>query len=433
MAKIIKCNNCGAADVTKVNDHEFRCNYCQARIVTEDPKFDMGSFFKTLNPNDIYKRTQTTYHHGETVVKNTSRLGCALAGIILAGILAGIMVPFFIFLDEKSTEETKKTWRLSYTQYVYYTTGSKGPAVWMFREENFNWEKNRNVLEIVDPRNGKTLHTEIVIPEHTSAQNVAGIWDRFNGGRVFGDTIFFTPKGKGLEGRNIYTAKKIIGQDFFVRETGNELAEAYAYNSSTDPYIRVKSDEGAEYYYFPSGNKITTRDTYNKQNSSEKTYRYFFALSGNGDKKHIVRINQLAGRAETSASFYHSYRDFSKDKRYYSRYYNIQSIDSVPVNHGFFHADFITHNDTSFVIKYKPSLKNDAPMVIGCYGISGKNRWKIIPEQMDIFRPKKNTDKVSLNTCLVNGKLIISSNSPHAACCIDTGTGKIQWTHRVEK
>jgi hypothetical protein len=324
-------------------------------------------------------------------------------------------------------------WSLSYTPMIYYTSGSKGPAVWVFREENFDWKKNRTVLTIIDPVSGKTMHTETIIPEHTGSDQVASLWDLYNGGRVFGDTIFFTPKRKGLEGRNIYTAKKLVDQAYFSKTTGNELAEANAYTSSEEPYLRVKSADGTDYYYFPGKNRLVTRDAYNQEGRGNKVYKYFFVLSGNGDKKAVLRVQQLANVNDRQGSFSHTYSDFKKDRNYYTRYYEVKSVDSIPVSHGFFNAKIIDNNDSVFVIRYKTSLMDDAPWNIGRFDITGKNLWKVVPAEMDVFKGAKQ-NKVDPEVLLMQDRLVITENSgTKAACCIDLRTGKIAWTFRSEK
>lgn len=433
MAKTVKCTNCGAADLTKTGESEYKCNYCQARIVTDQAKFDFGSFFKTFNPNDLHKRTQTTFHADQTVVKNTSRFGCVIGLITLISVAAGIVVPILVSQKQNALTGKNNTWNLSYTQQVYYATGSKGPVVWVFQEENYNWEKNRSLLKIINPVNNKILYTETVIREHTSSETLPSMWDLFNGGRVMGDTIFFTPKGKGLEGRNIYTAKKIIDQSYFSKKIGNELAEASAYTSTSDPYLRVKSADGVEYLYFPQKDQLLTRDEYNKLGRDHQVEKYFFILAGNADKKYVMRIHQRVDMTDMTGSFHQTYREYDREKKYYSRYYQVSSVDSIPVSHGFFNADIIFNTDTSFVIKYKANLMENAPWVIGHFTVSGQNLWKIVPEQMQVFKNEKN-ERFDLNISMVNGRLIMSASSPvKSACGINLTTGKTEWTYRIEK
>lgn len=433
MAKTIKCSNCGAVDLTRTGEGEYRCNYCQAKIVTDQPKFDFGSFFKTFNPNDLHQRTQTTYHAGQVVKTNTSRLGCLMGLIILLGAGSGIVVPIVMAVRESTIESENQTWKLSYTTQAYFTSGTKGPVVWHFQEEQFDWKKNRTVLSIIDPVKKKKLKQEIVVPEHTSSDKVASFWDLYNGGRVFGDTIFFTPKGKGLEGYNIYTGKKVLDQSYFEKNIGSELAEASAYTSSNDPYLRIKSAEGVEYYYFPN-KKILTRDEYYQTGNKEKKYRWFYELAGNTDKKYVLRINQLASENDRSASFHHSYSDYKKEKNYYSKYYNINSIDSIPVNHGFFKADFISYDRTSFVIIYKANLLETAPWVIARFDTSGQNLWKVIPTQLPVFKPAEPEQKVEININKVNNSIIVlGSGRVRAACGINPNNGKVEWTYKIDK
>lgn len=435
MAKTIHCNKCGASDLTKISEQEYKCNYCSSRIVVEQAKFDFGSFFKTFNPNDLHKRTQTTYHADQTISKNASKLGCMVAFIALLGIAAGVVVPLIMKSQMESAAGSSGEnggWQLSYTQAAHFANGSKGPVVWVFQEENYDWKKNRSVLKLVDPRTGKELHKEVVVPEHNTSETVTSFWDLFNGGRIIGDTIFFTPKSKGLEGRNIYTAKKMVDQAYFKKQIGSPLAEAYAYNHTTENYLRVKSAEGTEYYYFPGTNRLINRETLNKSDK-EKVEKTFFAFTGNGDKKAVLRIRQAVNPSDQQPSFYHSYESYKKEPKYYAKYYRISSLDSIPAGQGFFNGKIIYNTDNDFVVLYKSDLMEESPWIIGSFNVSGKNNWKLEPAKQPVFKTKAGT-KPEFEIDAVNGQLIVSLRSGEkAACGIDIGTGKIAWTYRLEK
>ncbi|HLP14418.1 MAG TPA: hypothetical protein VK177_20985 [Flavobacteriales bacterium] len=443
MAKTVICNQCGAADLIKVEESEYKCRYCHSRIVLEKPKLDLGNFIKTFNPTHVITPSQTAYTPDGQVVKRVSRLGCMIVVIIFMGILSGIIVPIIIAFSGRSGGTDSKTgssdWKLSYTQQTFYATGSKGGVIWQLDDENYNYEKNRNVLSILDAKTKKVLYTEIYVKEHKSGETVASSWDLFNGGRVIGDTIFFTPKNGGLVARNIYTGKVIINNATFEKLLGEQIAEARAYinaNTNEQDYLEVKSALGDEYYYYPAKNKFVKREEVRNTKETEKTAKYFFIATGSNDKKHVLRVNQKIAPYERVGFFMPgSYNEYKKQKQYYTHYHLVNSIDSIPAKNAFFDPAFITWDDTSFVIYYKENLLENSPRILARYGLSGKQLWKRIPTQEKPFSQlEKKEENPRFDILLINERLVISLNTGQkSAMEIDPANGKISWTYKSEK
>ncbi|HYG50711.1 MAG TPA: hypothetical protein VD905_07395, partial [Flavobacteriales bacterium] len=385
--------------------------------------------------------SQTAYTVDGKTIKAVNKLGCFIGFIILTSVLSSIVVPIILaFSGNRSHAPTGKTgspgWKLSYTQQTFYANGSKGAVIWQLDEENYNWEKTRNVLSILDAETKKVLHSEIFVKEHKTGTDAASTWDIFNGGRVIGDTIFFTPKGSGLVARNIYTGKIIIGNDGFEKLLGDQIAEARAYiNFSTNDkdYLEIKSAQGDEYYYYSSKNAFVRRDEI--RNNSKKTAKYYFILVGNNDKKHVLRINQDIA-VHDRAGFFHpgNFREFNQQKKYYAKYHYVNSLDSVPAQHVFFDAGFITWDDTSFVVQFKESVLETAPRVIARYGLSGKQLWRIVPVQEKPFTQLKKKEESPRFDILLNNKTVMVTlgGAQKSAMAIDPGNGKILWTYISE-
>jgi DNA-directed RNA polymerase subunit RPC12/RpoP len=440
MAKTIKCNQCGAADLIKIEEYEYKCRYCHSRIVIEKPKFDLGNFAKTFDTKHLYNPTQTTFTPTGEVIKKASRLGCLVIAIIFLGIISGVIIPIIVSINRSSNsvETTADGWAVSYTPYVFYANGSKGGVVWKFTEENYDWKKNRSVLTILDPKTNKELKREIVIAEHQSSETVPSLWDLYNGGKIFGDTIFFTPKKGGLVGKNIYTGKTVIDNNYIQKQIGNEVAEARAYANNKDNYVNIKDAEGTEYYYFPKRNKIITQDEYRSTKNIKKINKFYYVLSGRSDKKHVLRILQEINELETPTS-YNSvlYSDFKKEKSYYQKYYQLKSLDSIPVNHGFFNAEIIHYNDSSFILKYTKNLLEGSPITFAKYGLDGKQIWSVIPSQLSVFKiDEKNTVRTTVNyefNVLGNALVIYFNSTQKAAAAINVVDGKTIWTFQCLK
>jgi DNA-directed RNA polymerase subunit RPC12/RpoP len=440
MAKTIKCNQCGSADLAKLEEYEYKCRYCNSRIVVEKPKLDLGSFAKTFNTQNLYRTTQTAYTPSGEVIKKASGIGCLMIAIIGIGILSGIIVPIIISMNKTSpeTETTSDGWQLSYTPQVFYANGSKGGVIWKFTEENYDWKKNRTVLTIFDPIKNKELKREIIIAEHEGSYDGPSLWDMYNGGKIFGDTIFFTPKNGGLSGKNMYTGKVVVDNKYIQKQIGYEVAEARAYANTKDNYISIKDAEGTEYYYFPSLKKIIKQDDYRDRKKSKQVSKYYFVLSGNNDKKHVLRVLQEMSELETPSYFSStSYADFKKEKTYYQKYRQTFNIDSIPVSHGFFNAEIISWNDSSFIIQYTKNLLEGSPITFAKFDLAGKELWSVMPEKIKAFQPVANnpiktTPDYDFN--VLGNALIIYMGSPHkAACSINVHSGKTDWTFQCLK
>lgn len=433
MAKTIRCDSCKAADVKKIGEKEYICNFCNSRIILDDPKVDVNSFFKTFNPNSVYKVTQTTITpDATTITKNASRLGCLIGIIALIGGAAGIIIPFLGSNNQSTNTVTPDGWQISYTSQVYYTWGSKGPAVWVFTEENQNWKLNRKRLSIINPIDNKEIFTDTIGKEVESGNTVPSIWDMFQGGKTIGDTIYFSPKGKVFEGRNIYNAKIVINKKYFA-DKGVEIAQSTSYNSSKDNYLSIKSAEGDEYYFFPQTKEFVLTEEFRKKKEDKKVSRYYFVLTGNSDKKAVLRIQQELKKDERAGYFNGSKKEFSKNLKYYNRYYNITAVDSVPAANHFFDAEFIDWNDTSFIIKYKKNILENTPQFVGCYTVSGKQLWSYDLTNMKELRDdKKVTDNFQFQ--YQPGKLIVYIiGAKKAAIGINTVSGKMEWNFNVVK
>lgn len=436
MAKTIRCDSCKAADVKKIGEKEYICNFCNSRIILDDPKVDLNSFFKTFNPNSVYKVNQTTITPDAVqITKNASRLGCLIGIIAMIGAAAGVVIPFIASNSSTSTSSTEEKpggWQVSYTSQVYYAWGSKGPSVWVFTEEHQNWKKYRKVLTIVNPISGKTFHTDTIGKEVENSSSVPSIWDLFQGGKTIGDTIYFSPKGKVFEGRNIYNAKIVINKNYFA-DKGVEIAQSTSYNSSKDNYLSIKSAEGDEYYFFPRTKEFILTEEFRKKKEEKKVSRYYYVLTGNSDKKAVLRIQQELKNNERSGYFNGSKKEFSKNLKYYNRYYNVTAVDSVPAANHFFDAEFIDWNDTSFIIKYKKNILENTPQFVGCYTVSGKQLWSYdLTNMKELKDDKKVTDNFQFQ--YQPGKLIVYIiGAKKAAVGINTVNGKMEWNFNVAK
>lgn len=441
MAKTIKCNQCGSADLIKVEEYEYKCRYCNSRIVTEKPKLDLGNFAKTFNAQNLYKQTQTAYTPSGEILKTKSNVGCIIGiiGLAVIGMVAGIVVNVVKTATSSAAGEiTSDGWQLSYTPQVFYASGSKGSVIWKFTEENYDWKKNRTVLTILDPLKNKELKRETVIAEHESSVTVPSLWDLYNGGKIFGDTIFFTPKDGGLIGKNIYTGKTVVDNKYIEKRIGNEVAEARAYATTKDDYIGIKDAEGTEYYYFPKRKTIVKQDDYRDRKKSKQVNKYYFVLSGNNDKKHVLRVLQEMSEFETPSYFGSvTYTDFKKEKNYYQKYRQTLNVDSIPVNHGFFNAEIINWNDSTFVIKYTKNLLEGSPVTFAKYDLDGKEIWSVIPSAISVFKNLTNNagkSAASYDFNVLKNVLIISISSPQkAACGVNMGDGKTEWTFQCLK
>lgn len=444
MAKSIKCHQCGAADLIKIEENEYTCKYCHSRIVIEKPKLDLGAFAKTFKAEHLYASSQTTTTPtGKTIVK-VSRLGCLLFVAIFLGILTSIIVPIIMSVNRSvnsislSSTTTKDGWQITYTGQVHYASGSKGSVIWQFTEENYDWKKNRTVLTIINPVTKKELNRQIVIAEYTGSNEGPSLWDLFNGGKIIGDTIFFTPKNNGLKGYNIYTGKVVVENKYLEKIIGNQVAEARAYASSKDDYLEIKDAEGTEYYYFPKQKKIINKEEYRDRKTSKLITRYFYMLVGDHDKKHILRVQQQMKEFENASYFGSlSYREFKNQKKYYSQYRQIYSVDSLPIAHGFFDAEIISFTDSTLIVKYKKNLLEDSPLLVSRYTMNGDESWSVEPSTIKVFKDLTNNASKSSRSydfIIVNNGLIISINSPQkAAIGINLVTGKTLWTYSREK
>jgi DNA-directed RNA polymerase subunit RPC12/RpoP len=443
MAKSIKCNQCGSSDLIKLDANEYQCRYCNSRIVLEKPKPDLGSFIKTLNPTHVVGTSQTAYTPDGQVVKAFSKMGCFIAIIIFGGVLTGIITPIVVaFSGRHHTSATaSKTgsadWNLSYTQQVFYANGSKGGVIWQIDEENYNYEKSRNVLSILDAKTKKVLYFEIIVNEHKSGEDVPSVWDLFGGGRVFGDMIFITPKNGGLIARNIYSGQVVRDNAHFEKLVGDQIAEARAYSTSyADDHLDLKDAQGTAYYYYPLQDSVQKRDLVTSAKNKKDKEVYYFMFCGETDKKYVLRVRQQVKAGERSGFFHAStLTDYKNDKNYYKQYYKILSVDSVPATKGFFDPNFITWDDTSFVVDFKENLLDNAKRVVARYGLSGKQLWKIVPiEQKPFTELEKKEDKPRFDLYYINNSLIVSLNSPKKiAIAIEPASGKIAWTYKAEK
>lgn len=433
MAKTIKCDQCGAADLIKNDEYSYTCRYCHSTIIIDKPQFDLGKLSKAFNAGKFSHSQQTTTPSGE-IIRTTKNIGCIVLlsiGFVIGGVGFAVMR---LVNSSQTTTETKDGWQLSYTPMVFYANGSKGASIWQFTEENYDWKKNRTTLTIFNPTTKKEYYKEIVIPEHESNVTNPSLWDIFSGGKIIGDTIFFTPKDGGLIGRNIFTGKIVVSNDYFEKLIGNEVAEARAYSNSSDNYISIKDAEGTEYVYFPGMKKIIKRDEFNNRSKTKFAPKYFYALAGQTDKKYVMRIQQEM--AENDFSPYYgsiSLKDYKRDKNYYAKYQKILGIDSIPISHGFFNAEFMQWNDTEFVVRYQKNLLESSPIQISKYSFTGQEKWTVFPSKLSVFS-KIPKEKTSFEILVMNETIIIFTNSPNKmACSIDLKNGKTLWSYECLK
>lgn len=441
--KIIKCTQCKAADLTKTEENVYQCNYCGSKIIIDEPKFNFNDFFKDTFKDGNFKKygySYTTTDPGTqtTVLHKPARLGCFIGIFLLLGITSGIVIPIISKFGNQnsktSTGLTKESngWQLSYTNNCLYAYGSKGPVIWVFEEYNKDWKRKKIMLTILNPITKKFLIQKAVVPDTDYNANVPSVWDLFQGGKVFGDTIFFSPKKGVFEARNIYSGEVVMDRKQLELLSGSAIASVQTYSSSRDPYIRIESAMEDVLYYLPTSKKVVNRDVYNKDETFQ--FKYYFALIGSGDKKSLARIYSKVKAGEKSNYIYfYSFKDYNSSKQYYSRSTNIKSVDSIPTGQYYFNAELLDWTDTTAVLKYKENKLEESPYHLSCVHKSGKTKWSVCLDKLQYFKPKDATD-LRFEFMAFNGKIVVTANNArNSAIGIDANTGKVEWDLKIEK
>ncbi len=438
MARAVKCPQCGAADVRKTGEGEYTCNYCESKIILEQPQIDFSKLFKSftfLRQNSV-SPTSTNYNkYAQEVKVKTQRTLVFIIVLAFAAVLTGILVSVFANNSTVNSSTMNNGWQISYTQQTYYTYGSKGAAIWIFREENENWKNYRRRLIILNPQTKKEFYNKIIEGPLKNSSAMTSVWDTYQGGKVFGDTIYFTPKAEILEAYNIYTGKKIMARGDFEKLAGMKIASANAYSTSEDNHLRVKGADGTDFYYFPNGNRFIKESEFRDKDRDIKTMRYYFIMVGNGDKKGVMRVGQKINPHERTGYLHRtSIKEYLSDKNYYQKYYNIFSLDSVPAPMSYFDAEFLNWNDTSYILAFKEDIISNSPRFVAAYTLRGKELWKQNLEEIKVFKKESKDETVSYQFLQENGGLIIArNNGKKGAVQVNLTNGKVLWQYAIEK
>lgn len=392
--KVIKCPQCGNSKPTLIGDQHYRCTRC-------DVEFFLDNDDQNINVNVNHNhQTRQTY----TPSRNNS------AGIIVAVVIFVVIAFFFIVGTCVSSSKKKYTRSSTYAasskkeskdqQLVQMLSLEGKPgAFYLERRQSFlsSDDSNKNGIFAVfyDLKNGKQIKEQRIADANATIDH-----NYFESEKkhyyIINEQIVYTLDPKNLTLKNVTNdlaqAKPALNSGF---------SAVYFITPGKGDGLRLKTNLGKEFYYFPSIDILCTDRAFShladggmatlSDGAKDASY-YLFLNKESKESSNVAQLMRINYRYNNGGPENKLDKIISSDQKFADKY-RIVSVEALTDERICFGAKILYYDNENILILYKPSLAADAVTNVQLLNTKGEIKWTTTVDNKEDYLGAIKTEK----------------------------------------
>lgn len=413
-AKKIECPSCGASNVFKLNETEYKCNYCQTSFVLKDthsPKQPIVEVWSATKAKD----SKNTKSYNVIVL---AFVFFVLMGI--SGVMFFLVKPTRKYVIHGGVELSSKWQKPSVQDAFIATTNSSEFIIVISKLQTNTLDSARISAGVYNPSTKKLIIEKDLFYDNWQALTFGDVpnFNHLNG------LIYCFSKDSGLIAFDPISLKQKISSNFLPLKF-KELSSGISSISKeySEPVYRLKNNVGEEYFYNSLTEKLYTYDAYwnIKGQSIEQTMVFFT------EHENPFLVLATKGCDTLKPEFKIGIDDTSYIQnlnRPQNRMYGIKKAKLIS-NKIYCAPKFLSRFQNGIVLAYKDDLSKKSEVKVAYINSIGKTEWETA-ELTDYFRTNEGT--ANCFTYINKNKLYVSIQSyPKKFVCLDPASGKVLW------
>jgi outer membrane protein assembly factor BamB len=414
VTKKIECPSCGASSVFKLNEREYKCNYCQTTFVIKEP----------VSPKQPLVEVWTTAEANESKHKNSyNALILALVFFILIGI-SGVM--FFLVKPQRKYiihggVELSAKWQKPSIQDAFIAVTKTSESIIVISKLQTNTlDSARISASVYNPSTKKIVIEKDLFYDNWQALTFGDV-PNFN---YLNGLIYCISKDSGLIAFDPLSLKQKVGSNFLPLKF-KELESGISSISKeyNEPVYRLKNNLGVEYFYNVQTDKLYNYDAYwNQKAATIEQTKVFFT-----EHEHPFLVLATKNCDTLKPEFKIGIDDTSyidKLNRPQNRVYGIKKARLVS-NKVYCAPKFLSRFQNGIVLAFKDDLSKKTEVKVAYINSNGKTDWETT-ELSEFFKSADGT--ANCFTFKNEDKLYVSIQSyPKKFFCLDPASGKVLW------
>ena len=409
--KALKCPQCGSTRATLIREDHYRCDSCSTEFFLDSD--DITIHHKHETDSDPFASLR------DYVSKHPKQVFAAVGGVVfflLFVVLGGLSsspsrshTGYGAYESGYSRSDDAKE-RISYDlESPYVFTSAEGRPIVLVcgssRPATASAKEAKAFIRLYDGEK-KTLVKTIEIPEVKGGVDLTGV-------RLFGDGVVYLILNK----KNLYRLdrstldiKELHGEDYKQTEFSEGFAQVEFFYEGHGDALKVMTNLGKSYVYYPIPNKLYTDKTvykgYTEKLPAPKVCTHF-AFSSQTTEYEDQQIQLVRYRTLEQVGYPHDdpyfgwtkdyggsgiFTDASPYRKVFVRPYVIertrmQGYEDLTPGAYYFSPEVLYESDDRVLITFKPTASSDAKRMLRCLDAqTGKVLWNYTDEDDQIGR-----------------------------------------------
>lgn len=434
ISKNIQCPSCGSNSVFKLNSREYKCNYCQTPFIYSEDESGV--------PPDLYvneKKSKVQQYIDLQAInekqKPVSKAGCVIFAAVIVGVIGFVGAIVFLVSNKKHAIEpsvnieTDKSWgKPSLNRYLAFAA-SKGPVVWELLEySRSGLDSSKHYIRIVNPVNGE-VKNNIRFGEVTTWKENFNFSKKLNYDFLLvNDTLYNGSEDGGLQAFDVYTGRKLFGNEYFENKFA-ELKKGIAKTESRTYYkaYTFTTNDGDEFTYYPGKHLLKNQEEEKQTYRSDTiTRQNFYFSEGKKCFLYLAVKKESVNEGGTLSEYYID--AYEKKEKFYTKYF--KKLEKLG-NKSYPCAQRITSNENYVVFAYMSDFSNKAHPIIEKVDASGITVWQNSDTALVSFIENFSGNNLYLNYNLNKQNLLLyGSGKGYKTVGLDLNSGKTIFVHR---
>lgn len=344
--KAIKCPNCGSVKKTETKPDYFVCKNCDTEYFLDND--DINVNIKHI-PNPSFDKQ---------LPKVKKNVAIAMGAIVLIILLINLLIPSRGNKQTTFKEEKEKYRHNSSNDFVFKNTETNEAilmrvATESIKEANGNYDYVNTHVEFVDPISKKIIRDQLLFERTRRLDNLSFRFYVSMNQNIY--LVCSTPLVFKLDTKNnkFVDCTKTIFENHPELAVGVAKVEAY----QSRPYWQILSNDGLNYDYFPTEDKIVSSDDYKLNNQLSR--------ASTMENKFLIKDNQLLKSISVNGW---------------------NQRENIPVNGNkkVFDGEVIFQDKSSLIISIKANANDSSPTLLQSIDVNtGETLWTLPGKQIE--------------------------------------------------
>jgi hypothetical protein len=427
--KKIACPSCGAASSFKLNNHQYKCNYCQTE-------------FELENTNTAIEETKKRYEEiKQAYTVKKSPASCLIVVFIVVAFGIGI-IAFSILTRSDNVKKLAESgykeiiqdnWQKPslYASTMYY--GEKGPIIInILKQQTNSLDSARILAEIIYPKtNNKTITSPLLSDnwKHLTFEESSF----FSNISVIDNILYTFGKDSGLIGYNVYSFKQVVFSNTLKKTFISLQSGVHSVEKNYDGGFKITNNDADVFFFFPNENKLLTEKEYNDRRYKKAlpVSTVFFTYS---KRPFLVKATQKTSNIDNSFTI--SLDDTTKlkqDRSWLASAYGLTNI-KVLGKTVYHRLKIIRRYQLGLLVAYSESMDSKAPIILSYINKEGETVWKNTNPNLQELNSSRSDDALNFEATVFGNDLLISTYSyPKQFFGFNLQNGQQLWTYQNEK